>query len=270
MKKIPNINARDFATILNLNPYQSPFQLLESKVEKRHPFYGNKFTEHGNKYENLALQKYSQLTGNIVNSKQKNIKHPDFSWITGRMDGIVNISQNDTDSINNNDIDETNEIIHEIVNDIVDNVESSESLHCKKRKRPSTKFKPNKKRKVSSPEININDKHIVVEVKCPLNKQIKDLENINDVPKHYWSQVQVYMNMMNSDIAHYVEFHIQPDAPEDTGIIKFVPLEKDEVWWNENLPKIVSFYDEVKKYCELGSLDSHPVRIAEKQWIDSL
>ena len=43
-KNPPNINARDFATILNINPYQTPFQLLESKIENKYPFFGNKFT----------------------------------------------------------------------------------------------------------------------------------------------------------------------------------------------------------------------------------
>ena len=33
-KKVPNINARDFATILGVNPYQSVYELLEEKIEK--------------------------------------------------------------------------------------------------------------------------------------------------------------------------------------------------------------------------------------------
>jgi len=37
--KIPKINARDFATILGLNPYQTAFELLENKIENKHCFY---------------------------------------------------------------------------------------------------------------------------------------------------------------------------------------------------------------------------------------
>ena len=88
-KKVPNINARDFATILNINPYQTPFQLLESKVENKYPFFGNKFTEHGNRYESLALKIYETNSGNKVDSNQTNRKHPDYEWITGRFDGIT-------------------------------------------------------------------------------------------------------------------------------------------------------------------------------------
>lgn len=50
-KKVPNINASDFATILGVNPYQSVYELLEKKIEKKHPFFGNKFTKH--KFANL-------------------------------------------------------------------------------------------------------------------------------------------------------------------------------------------------------------------------
>lgn len=88
--KLPNITARDFATILGLNPYQTAFQLLESKIEKKNMFFGNKFTEHGNKYEKEAIIKFSKKTGLNVISEQQNIIHPKYNWISGRVDGIVN------------------------------------------------------------------------------------------------------------------------------------------------------------------------------------
>jgi putative phage-type endonuclease len=89
-KKVPNINARDFATILGVNPYQSAYELLEEKIEKKHPFFGNKFTEHGNRYENIAIKSFEELTGNRVDSNQSNTSHPEYDWITGRVDGLFN------------------------------------------------------------------------------------------------------------------------------------------------------------------------------------
>ena len=59
--KIPNITARDFATILDCNPYQTVYELLEDKIENKHPFFGNKFTEHGIKYENQAIEKFEEI-----------------------------------------------------------------------------------------------------------------------------------------------------------------------------------------------------------------
>ena len=37
--KIPNIYARDVATILGINPHQTAYELLEDKIEYKHPFF---------------------------------------------------------------------------------------------------------------------------------------------------------------------------------------------------------------------------------------
>ena len=221
-KKIPNINARDFATILNVNPYQTPFQLLEQKIENKYPFFGNKFTEHGNRYEHQALKTYEIQSGNSVDKDQKNIKHPEYSWITGRLDGITEITNN------------------------------------KKRKRSSTPSTSSKKQKTS--------KNCVVEIKCPLKKDRTEPLTLDNIPIYYWTQCQVYMNMIDCDIAHYVEYYIEPDADENQGKLYYIDVPIDKQWWENSIPKIKLFHDEVKKYKECGNLDSHPVRIEEKKW----
>ena len=218
-KKIPNINARDFATILNINPYQTPFQLLESKIENKYPFFGNKFTEHGNKYEKVAIKTYEIETGNEVDSKQKNTKHKQYDWITGRYDGVTCIKKKKT----------------------------------KKRKRQEYE--------------NENEQPIcIIEIKCPLKKDRIEPLTIDNIPKYYWSQCQVYMNMLDCDTAHYVEYYIEPNADEQSGKLYYIEIKKDNQWWEESLPKIEKFREEIKKYFEKGSLDEHPVRIAEKEW----
>jgi putative phage-type endonuclease len=212
-KKIPNINARDFATILNINPYQTPFQLLEQKIENKYPFFGNKFTDHGNKYESLALKIYEIQSGNTVDKNQKNIKHPDYPWITGRLDGIAEIF--------------------------------------------GLSEKASKKRKKQT---------CVVEIKCPLKKDRTESLTLDNIPKYYWAQCQVYMNMIGSDIAHYVEYYIDPGADEITGKLYYIDVPIDTKWWENSLPIIKLFHEEIKKYKDEGSLNSHPVRIEEKKW----
>lgn len=228
MISIPNINARDFATILNLNPYQTSFQLLEAKVEKKNIFFGNKFTEHGNKYESTALKFYEKCSGNKVRTNLSNYKHPKYEWITGRFDGITEIR--------------------------IENEPSN---------KPMTR-----KRKRTNEEGNL--KFCIVEIKCPLKNDRTDNLTIENIPKHYWSQCQVYMNMFDCEVVHYVEYYIDPnnsnDDSEDNGKIYILEIKRDRKWWDESLPKIEKFYEEVKKYCNLGSLDSHPVRIVEKLW----
>ena len=219
-KKIPNITARDFATILNVNPFQTPFQLLETKIENKHKFFGNKFTDHGIKYEKLAIKTYEIFTGNIVDSEQKNTKHVEFDWITGRYDGITSITE-----------------------------------------------KPTKKRKRSALE---NSEKCIIEIKCPLKKDRIELLTLDTIPIYYWTQCQVYMNMLGCETTHYVEYYIEPNAHENTGKLYLINVKINRKWWDESLPKIFQFYNEIKIYCEKGNLDEHPVRIAEIEWENNL
>lgn len=223
-RKIPNINARDFGTILNLNPYQTPFNLLEEKIEKKFPFFCNKFTEHGNRYEQVAINNYVKNTGNKVDSIQTNAKHPEYEWITGRCDGII--IKGDTKKVKKRKISEVYEI---------------------------------------NEDISVKEKRII-EIKCPLKKNRSEPLTLENIPKYYWSQCQVYMNMFDCDKTHYVEFYIEPNASETSGILHYIEIERDYEWWEKSLPRIKSFYEEIKKYHELGSLDTHPVRIIEKEW----
>lgn len=217
-KKIPNINARDFATILKINQYQRPFELLESKIENKHPFFGNKFTEHGNKYEKHAIKVYSKITGNKVDTEQTNIKHPNYEWITGRVDAIVNYDLQTTSK-------------------------------SKKRKR--------------EPEI----KTLILEIKCPLKDDRTIPLTIDNIPKHYWSQCQVYMNMLDCDRCDYAEYYIDTDSIDYlSGSLHYITIKRDKEWWNNSISTIEKFYEEIKTYHNQGSLDTHPIRIAEKDW----
>lgn len=201
---MPNITARNIATILKLNPYETPWQLLENKVEKKYPFFGNVFTEHGNKYEDTALLLYKKMTDNDYNSVN-NIKHRNYNWITGRPDAIT-----------------TN--------------------NC------------------------------LVEIKCPYKKKYRELLNENDVPIQYWVQCQVYMEMCNIEVCHYVEYFIEPGSPTDgsCGNISYIPICRNRKWWEKSLPKVIKFYDEMNIWLEKKSLDTHPIRIIENEWSEKL
>lgn len=236
-KKIPNINARDFPTILGINPYQTAFELLESKIEGKHPFFGNKFTDHGNKYEKYALKVYEKQSGNKVNLSQVTHSHSEYNWITGRYDGLTFIN-NDT-------------------NTQTDNINTN-SFSNKKRKRNEEHIS-NKKQK-------IEQNACIIEVKCPLKKDRTEPLTLDNIPKYYWAQCQVYMNLLDCDTSHYIEFYIEPNANISTGKLYTLTLKRDMNWWFNSLPIIMSFYEEIKKYHKIGNLDTHPVRIAENLW----
>ena len=74
------------------------------------------------------------------------------------------------------------------------------------------------------------------------------------------------MNIYNYDITHYVEFHIKPDNDIETGELYYIEIIRDKKWWNKVMPRIKLFYQEVIKYYDLGSLETHPIRIKEKEW----
>jgi len=218
MSKVPNITARDFAAILGISPYENAFHLLEQKIEKKHPFFGNKFTEHGNKFENIAIKAFENTKGVLVDDNQFNFKHPDYNWISGRLDGLFA------------------EDVYEKISDT-----------SRKRKR--------------------NRVWCVLEIKCPLKEDRKNELTEENIPKHYWSQCQVYMNMTGCRFAYYVEYYIRPDGDENNAKIYYVKIERDDQWWDNALPKVKKYYEnEIRKYHKIGNLETHPVRIAEKQW----
>ena len=257
-KKILNINARDFPTILGINPYQSGYQLLESKVEGKYPFFGNKFTEHGNKYEKLAIKTFEKIIDTDIDIYQSNRKHNEYNWITGRFDGItetkVKNKKRKREDVPEENIEEENNERKKKKrkkNGIEENYENEKICEKKKkRKRVEEKLEENK----------------IVEIKCPLKKDRQEPLTLDNIPKYYWAQCQVYMQMANLKNAFYVEYYIEPDAHQDSGKLYYLNISRDDEWWKNSLPKIKKFYEEMKKYCQLGSLDTHPIRMCENDW----
>jgi putative phage-type endonuclease len=88
------LTSSDAGTVLGLNPYQKPKEVLFKKCgHDPKPFVGNIATRHGQKYEDEAIDKYCKLTG------QKNYdfgllahedvhKSDEYHWLAGSPDGI--------------------------------------------------------------------------------------------------------------------------------------------------------------------------------------
>ena len=129
----------------------------------------------------------------------------------------------------------------------------------------------NKKRKLSDTKCDINKKiklstSCIIEVKCPLKKDRKEPLTKDNIPIYYWAQCQVYMNLLDCNFTHYIEFYIEPNANIESGKLYTLEVQRDREWWDKSLPAIISFYEEVKKYHGLGNLETHPVRLAENIW----
>ena len=98
-----------------------------------------------------------------------------------------------------------------------------------------------------------------------MKKRIEPL-TLENIPIYYWTQCQVYMNILNYDITHYVEFYIEPDSSSNTGELYYLEIKRDRKWWNKLIPKIKLFYEEIINYHEIGSLETHPIKLKEKEW----
>lgn len=83
------ITASDIPTVLSENKYKKPWNLLLEKcggVAK--PFVGNSATQWGNHYEDIAIEKYSELRNKKVLSFGL-LLHRDYPWLGGSPDGIT-------------------------------------------------------------------------------------------------------------------------------------------------------------------------------------
>jgi putative phage-type endonuclease len=97
------LTSSDAATALGINPYQKATEVLFKKCgQDLHPFVGNVATLHGQKYENEAIEKYCEMTGQInynfgLIAHEDVYNNKDYYWLAGSPDGIA-ISKTDTNA----------------------------------------------------------------------------------------------------------------------------------------------------------------------------
>jgi putative phage-type endonuclease len=83
------ITASDIPTVLGENAYKKPWALLLDKCNANPaPFVGNSATRWGQHYEDIAIEKYSELYSKEVLSFGLLI-HRDYPWLGGSPDGIT-------------------------------------------------------------------------------------------------------------------------------------------------------------------------------------
>ena len=89
---------------------------------------------------------------------------------------------------------------------------------------------------------------VMLEVKCPYKRKIVP----NQIPDHYYPQVQLNMYIYNLNTADYVEFC---PNPFQLNIVRLYP---DLAWLSENIPRLRKFYDDVQMYKMIG-IHKHPL-----------
>ncbi|HIL20745.1 MAG TPA: hypothetical protein EYG22_03945 [Candidatus Thioglobus sp.] len=71
----------------------------------------------------------------------------------------------------------------------------------------------------------------LIECKCPFSRKIPD-----EIPAHYYAQVQLGMEVMNLETCDFVYWI--PDG------VRVTPVDRDRAWFAKALPKLREFFDE--------------------------
>jgi putative phage-type endonuclease len=167
------VTASDVATICGENPFQTRKCVLFTKTF-RIPFEGNEATEWGKHYEPIAIEKFCQKTGAVVQYPSYT-KHKTYNWFGGTLDGIAVMP---------------------------------DGTRC------------------------------ILEVKCPLKRAIKD-----EVPVHYYGQVQSYMEIYDLDKCLFVQY--KPAGPRSEEKLMITSVDRDRGYIEQRLPSLFSFWREM-------------------------
>ena len=100
---------------------------------------------------------------------------------------------------------------------------------------------------------NPDEEPILLEVKCPYRRQIKN----GYIPNYYYPQVQLNLFICDLSIADFIEF-----CPK-TNKLNIVRIAKDMNWINNNVPILIKFWQDVEYYREVG-IDKHSEYLKKK------
>lgn len=78
-----------------------------------------------------------------------------------------------------------------------------------------------------------------VEIKCPLRRAIVP----GTIPHHYFPQVQCQMQVCGLDTTLFVQYKPAHMMPDKKPFLDIAIVERDDKWFEDNLPQLRSFYD---------------------------
>lgn len=87
----------------------------------------------------------------------------------------------------------------------------------------------------------------LIEIKCPLKREIKHY-----IPEYYYPQVQLCMEVLDRPKCYFIQYY--PETIYSDGLMDVLEIERNKEWFEMNLPKMRSFWDEVlynRKHPEL-------------------
>jgi hypothetical protein len=91
----------------------------------------------------------------------------------------------------------------------------------------------------ASPD-GVTEDGLLVEIKCPLSRKIE-----SKVPKHYWPQVQLQLEITDLEECDFVQYRparIEGASPEEFVIVR---VKRDREWFTSNLPLMQKAWDRI-------------------------
>lgn len=86
----------------------------------------------------------------------------------------------------------------------------------------------------------------LIEIKCPLRRKIIP----GHIPHHYYPQVQVQMVVCGFDTTIFLQYIPAIMTIDKKPFMDVVVIERDPVWWEENKPRLRSFWEEYQRRLE--------------------
>lgn len=180
------LTSSDVDSVLGNNKYSCYDEVLFKKCGIKKPFTGNEATEHGQKYEDEAIDLYCKLYNKKTFSFGL-LPHPSIDFLAGSPDDITYDG-------------------------------------------------------------------IVLEVKCPFRRKII----MGEVPLQYQAQIRMNMDICGLDKGVFIEYRPAVLCEDNQYILNVVEFERDPKWFEETLPKLQSFWNDVLRYRENDNIKSHP------------
>ena len=88
----------------------------------------------------------------------------------------------------------------------------------------------------ASPD-GVTDTGLLVEIKCPVVREIKP-----EVPHYYMAQLQVLMEVLDLEEAHFVQF--RPEGTWNAEELEVQHVPRSRAWFSHHLPALQAFVDE--------------------------
>lgn len=221
------LTASDVATALGLNPNSSILEVFLKKCGYSEEFTGNIFTEHGQKFETEAIEKYCYLL---------NKTNHEFGLI-----GYESLNGFYKDKI-------TKKMEYDPLRDIRTNKEIEKKVNF------SLHFLAGSPDGIAV-DNDCEEDLVMLEVKCPYSRKIEH----GKCPVYYYPQIQLNLFILDLKLADYIEYipaNISPHFLEKP-MMNIVRIHRNEKWLNEMIPKLVNFWKHVTEWSS-RDIREHP------------